>query len=151
MVIDVDKRCERCRELFSLLLDVGLSELELALVRSHLRTCSACRRFTADVEGATTLLRSAPAISPGMQIVLPRRRAPRRAAVAVLSSAAAIAAAATVAVIGLNGSQFGGAAHTASRQVAVRSDLSAMRLIRSRQLRMPSSWTNVLIRQIESD
>lgn len=150
MVIDADKRCEHCRELFSLLLDVGLSELELALVRRHLRSCSSCRRFAADVEGATTLLRTAPVISPGMPIMLPRRRTPRRA-VAVLSSAASLAAAATVAVIGLNGNPFSGAGQTALRHAAVQSDLPAMRLIRSRQLRIPSSETNVQIRQIESD
>jgi hypothetical protein len=157
VVTDADKPCERCRELFSLMLDVGLSEFELALVRRHLRSCLACRHFAADVEGATTLLRSIPAVSPGLRIVLPRRRAPRRVAAVILASAAIVAAAATIAVTGPSGSLFGGGGRTAAIQRAAAihgtapSDLPTMRLIRSRLLRLPSSLTNVQIRQIESD
>jgi predicted anti-sigma-YlaC factor YlaD len=62
------------RELVSLELDLGLSELETMLVGSHVRRCAACERFAAEIRGFTTMLRAVPLEPATEPITLPRLR-----------------------------------------------------------------------------
>jgi len=86
--------CSRARFWVSLRLDDQLSELEGALLDSHLAGCSACRSFAAASELTTTELRDAPpARHAPVQVTVPRRaRKPL-----VIAFAAAVVAAAAVA------------------------------------------------------
>jgi predicted anti-sigma-YlaC factor YlaD len=55
----VPERCERFRESISLGLDGMLSTFERTLLERHLRSCSGCRGFAADVGAHTARLRAA--------------------------------------------------------------------------------------------
>jgi hypothetical protein len=95
-----DRSCARSREWVSLRLDGELSELERLLLRRHLARCGSCRAFAADVEGATELMRSAPAEEPSQRRTvrvpaLPRPRIRYRivVAAAVLAAGAGIGSA----------------------------------------------------------
>jgi predicted anti-sigma-YlaC factor YlaD len=66
--------CERAREWASLRLDSELSELESALLDSHLRRCAACADYSAEIGVITAQIRAAelePLVRP---TVLPLRR-----------------------------------------------------------------------------
>jgi anti-sigma factor RsiW len=52
--------CDRTREWAALRLDTELSEVETAIMASHLDRCEECRVFAADVAAITRELRSAP-------------------------------------------------------------------------------------------
>ena len=95
------RRCDRAREYASLRLDGELSELEGALLDSHVDHCPSCRAFSEDLVGLTGQLRTAPLARPELAVSLPRRRfaALRRAQLSA-------AAAAVVSVVGI-GTLFG--------------------------------------------
>src|SRR4051794_8982676 len=92
--------CERAAQWISLELDGELSELEHARLARHLERCVSCRAWSADVEGFTSLLRSAPPaqLSSPLAVSVPFVRAKRRVAVAALVTAAAVGAAVVVAL-----------------------------------------------------
>jgi len=69
-----DHACRRARELASVELDEGLSQLEQARLGVHVRRCAACREFRASIRATTDTLRSAPLEQMERQIVLPHRR-----------------------------------------------------------------------------
>src|SRR5919197_5607379 len=98
--------CERARRAISLRLDGELSELEEAVLDSHLASCAHCTVFAADVAATTTTLRAAPLEVLGRRIELPlRRRAafgPRAATAWVAGAAAAAAALLAVTVLPSN-------------------------------------------------
>lgn len=85
--------CLRARESASRRLDGELSELGVARLGAHLRTCPECRVYAAELEQVTGLLRAAPPELPQARIVLPvRRRAARVQIAAVAAAAVAVAA-----------------------------------------------------------
>ena len=93
--------CHRTRQQLSLRLDSELSELEEALVASHLARCGACSEFASEIEGLTQTLRTAPLEEPSLQFTIPRR--PSRIGRVYMGSAAAAAVAAAVALGSLVG------------------------------------------------
>jgi predicted anti-sigma-YlaC factor YlaD len=95
------RRCDRAREYASLRLDGELSELEGALLDSHLEHCPSCRAFSEDLVGLTDELRAAPLARPEFAVSLPRRRF-----VALRRAQLSAAAAAVVSVVGI-GTLFG--------------------------------------------
>ncbi|HZQ80792.1 MAG TPA: zf-HC2 domain-containing protein [Gaiellaceae bacterium] len=92
----IPARCERSRQSISLRLDGQLSLFESALLDRHLRVCAECRAFAADVVEQARLLRAAPLELPAqpVELALPVRRQPVRAAAVTLVGALAAAAAA---------------------------------------------------------
>lgn len=89
----------------SLELDDELSQLERAMVESHLRRCAACRSFRDDLVSFTREIRDAPLEEfSGLPLVVPRRRRAYPDALAVASVAASIAVAVGV---GLSVGEFG--------------------------------------------
>ena len=86
--------CEHARRWAALTPDGELSELERRSLRSHLRTCASCTRFTQEVQGVTLLLRREELVSPS-SITVVTRAAPRRhllvARVRPIAAAAAVA------------------------------------------------------------
>lgn len=85
----------------SLRLDDELSELETALLDSHLVRCAGCRQFASDAGAFTTALRSQPLETPET-LVTPLRR--RRARFRTFEVAAAALVVATVGFASLAGS-----------------------------------------------
>ena len=74
LVKPLTRQCERARECASLRLDGELSEFEQALLQAHLGRCEACRSFAAELEGATTRIRTAPLETLERPVALPSRR-----------------------------------------------------------------------------
>jgi predicted anti-sigma-YlaC factor YlaD len=66
--------CDRARGWVSLRLDEEISELEEALLESHLRCCAACRDFEATVRGAVLALRARPLERMEQPIAIAGRR-----------------------------------------------------------------------------
>jgi len=93
--------CHRTRIHASLRLDSELSELEEALMASHLARCAACRSFADDLAMITDSLRTAPLVEPPVHFQLPRKRA--RIGVARAGTAAAATITAAIALGGYAG------------------------------------------------
>ena len=93
--------CDRAREYSSRSLDGELSEIERALLETHLERCAACRAYSIELAEIVTRLRVAPLESMQHPISLPSRRRVRARA---FQAAAAVAAAAVAATAGLVGS-----------------------------------------------
>jgi predicted anti-sigma-YlaC factor YlaD len=66
--------CDRTREWAALGLDAELSEVETAMMTSHLDRCQECRAFAADVAAITHELRSTPLEPPLRPIELATAR-----------------------------------------------------------------------------
>jgi predicted anti-sigma-YlaC factor YlaD len=88
--------CRSVRELVSLELDLGLSELETVLVGSHLRRCPSCERFAAEIRGVTVLIRAVQLEPVTQPVTLPRLR---RAVVRQAAMRLAQASSAAIAVV----------------------------------------------------
>jgi predicted anti-sigma-YlaC factor YlaD len=91
--------CERARRWSSLRLDGELSELESALLDSHLGRCSSCRAFARGAEGVAALLSAVRLERPApLALSVPRTRRAKRAmqsfAIAALVLCTTLAAAA---------------------------------------------------------
>jgi anti-sigma factor RsiW len=56
----VNRHCDRARAAISFEVDGELSELELAVLRRHLRQCERCVSFRADTMAFSEMLRAAP-------------------------------------------------------------------------------------------
>ena len=85
--------CERARAWASLHVDGELSELEQALLRSHLGRCADCSGFVARLEGIEAVIRSAPLEPLSRPVQVRRFRSSR--SLRMLQAAAAVAAVAT--------------------------------------------------------
>jgi len=84
--------CDRARAWVSLRLDGELSELEGAMLGSHLERCKTCRAFAAEAVGFTLALRASPLESLERPITLPAARRSARRAVQFGAAAALVAA-----------------------------------------------------------
>jgi anti-sigma factor RsiW len=88
--------CDRVRGQISVGLDGELSQLERAMVASHIERCPACREFEVEVSGFTHALREAPLEPMARPVtIVPRRR--------YVGTRVQVAAAAAVAVAALVG------------------------------------------------
>jgi hypothetical protein len=126
--------CRRGRELVSLALDGEISELEEALLGSHLAACADCREFRAQIAPATALLRAAPFEEPARAIVLPPRRAFGFRSLQVGAAAAVVAIAAAASLfIGPFGSRNQPAAHRTGA-VSAADNMRQLQLIRRPEL-----------------
>jgi predicted anti-sigma-YlaC factor YlaD len=87
--------CERARGQISVGLDGELSQLERAMITSHVERCDACQQFEREVSGFTRALRETPleVMARPVTIQRPRRQAGTRIQMA---AAAAVAVAALV-------------------------------------------------------
>ena len=100
--------CERARAWASLELDAELSELERALLESHLSRCVACAAVVADMRALTRLVRGAELERPERTIFEPRaRHATRGSGVALRVALAATLAALAAGLGALTGSLSG--------------------------------------------
>lgn len=102
MAMESGHRCERARAWASLRVDDELSQLESALLDAHLRVCSSCRAFAAQIVASTAAVRGAGLVALPQPVLIPvqRRRAHRGVAGAV-AAAAMLAASAAGAVFGV--------------------------------------------------
>ena len=91
-------RCDPTRNLIALGLDGDLSELERALVSTHLKRCAQCRVFEADVNAFTRMLRETPpeTLDRPVELSLPYRRRVRGVARQALQAASGVAAVAAM-------------------------------------------------------
>jgi predicted anti-sigma-YlaC factor YlaD len=125
--------CDRIRGWVSAELDGELSELETALLQSHLRDCGACRAFSAEASTFTAALRAAPAELPTAPVrVLRRRRALLQPLRVPAVAALALSAVALSGLFASLHSSLGGANATSAAQFA-NQDLRAIRLEKGRQ------------------
>jgi predicted anti-sigma-YlaC factor YlaD len=89
--------CDRVRAQVSLEVDGELSQLERRMLRAHLDRCEDCSTFSAEVQGFTREIRSAPLEPVGRPVAIPRLRRPSFARVQVAAVAAVFVAAAGIA------------------------------------------------------
>jgi Putative zinc-finger len=123
--------CRRGRELVSLELDGEISQLEEALLGTHLAICEDCRSFRAQMGPATATLRAAPLEQLERAIVLPPHRAIglRTLQVGAAAAVVAIAGAASLLLGPLRGEAPARASHV--RGVHAASDsMRALQLVR---------------------
>src|SRR5262245_41529743 len=85
--------CERAREWASLRLDGELSQLESAMLESHLARCAACSEAVSQTEAFTTALRTSPLEALRRPIAIPRAAAAMRAARVTAAAAVMLVAA----------------------------------------------------------
>ena len=88
--------CDRVRAQISFGLDGELSQLEHAMLSSHLERCADCRAYETDVTTFTRAMREAPLEAPARPVVV----RPRRRFVATRIQVGAAAAAAVAALFG---------------------------------------------------
>jgi anti-sigma factor RsiW len=100
--------CDRVRGQISLELDGELSQLERAMVASHLRRCPSCAAFRVNAMSFTHALRTAPLEALGRPVEVPslRRRALAEVRFGAVRVAAAAAGIAVVLSLGLSTSGF---------------------------------------------
>lgn len=84
--------CERAREWASLRLDGELSQLENAMLESHLTRCAACDEVVFRTEAFTTALRTSPLEALRRPIAIPRAAAMRAARVTAAAAVMLVAA-----------------------------------------------------------
>jgi predicted anti-sigma-YlaC factor YlaD len=97
--------CERVRGQISVRLDGELSQLERAMVASHLERCATCRQYEIEVSGFTQVLREAPLEPMARPIPIQRRRRHVGARVQVAAAAAVAVAVLVGASQALRGQQ----------------------------------------------
>lgn len=90
--------CERIRAQVSAGLDEDLSQLERAMIASHLERCPPCAEYAAGVSFVTSALRQAPLEPLARAIAVHRARRPIHAR---LQGRAQVAAAAAAVVVGI--------------------------------------------------
>src|SRR5436309_14325274 len=93
--------CDRSRAWISLRMDDELSKFEHLLLGAHLAGCRDCRRFAADVDWQSNIIRGAELESLTWPVTIPARRSWRRPVLGV--STAAVAASIAALAIGLRG------------------------------------------------
>lgn len=119
--------CDRARQWASLRADGEISELENALLESHLGRCEACRDFAREAEGIASALRSValeriptPVQWDPVQLGLPRRRrVPLRVVQTAAAAALVVAAAALGSLLGVANRAADVSSRTALRHTAM--------------------------------
>jgi anti-sigma factor RsiW len=89
--------CDRVRGQISLALDGELSQLERAMLSSHVERCASCRAYQAGSAALTSLLRGAPLEAMARPVLVHRRR---RSIAGTRVQVAAVAAIAVAALVG---------------------------------------------------
>ena len=84
--------CERAREWASLRLDGELSQLESAMLESHLARCAACYEAVVQTEAFTAALRASPLEALRRPLAIPRAAAMRAARVTAAAAVMLVAA-----------------------------------------------------------
>lgn len=85
--------CAWARELASGHVDGELSEVEELQLERHIAGCPDCRRYLAELEAATGLIREAALVEPAHRIVMPRRSRGRAWVLSAGAAAAVVVAA----------------------------------------------------------
>ena len=128
--------CERAREWASLRLDGELSQLESAMLDSHLARCAACHEVVSQTEAFTTALRTSPLEALRRPIAIPRAAAAMRAA-RVTAAAAVMLVAAGLGSVFATSLPSSTAHHAAAPHLALAdSDDRLLREMRRDQLRI---------------
>lgn len=104
--------CDRARRWASLRVDGELSELESALLASHLARCVDCREFARGAERVAAVLSSARLERPRRAFVVPPRAGAARARLVARSAAVA----ASLACVGVGVAAYEGASGAGSGQ-----------------------------------
>jgi hypothetical protein len=135
--------CERAGQWISLNLDDELSELEQAGLDRHLGHCARCRALAAHMLGLTQLLRTAPLVELGRELVVgsPRRTRARvlsRAGIGVAVAAAAAAAAAVLISTSAPG-------RSTARAIEFRSAQEQIRFVQANELRLEPAPVAVVL------
>jgi anti-sigma factor RsiW len=115
--------CDRVRGQISLDLDGELSQLERAMVASHIRRCPACAAFRTSAGSFTHALRTAPLAALERPIEIPSLR--RRALAEVRFGAVRVAAAAAGIAVVLSLAIGGGAGILGSQPLQAKAEQSA--------------------------
>jgi predicted anti-sigma-YlaC factor YlaD len=126
--------CERAREWASLRLDGELSQLESAMLASHLARCAECHAVVAQTEAFTTALRTSPLEALRRPIAIPRAAAMRAAR--VTAAAAVMLVAAGLGSVFATSMSTSTAEHAAARPVIADLDDRLLRDMRRDQLRI---------------
>ena len=127
--------CDRAREWASLRLDGELSQLEGAMLVSHLDRCATCRTVVAEVEAFTRGLREAPPVPLSRPLAIPRRHAAMRAA-RVTAAAAVMLVAAGLGSVFATSVPSPASEHAAPQPSRLDSDDRLLRDMRRDQLRI---------------
>jgi hypothetical protein len=131
--------CERARGWASLRLDGELSELESALLRSHLDRCEACARFACGADHVAAALRLARLERPGpVALVFRSRRRASHVIQAGLAIALVTAAGAAAVLVGVGRQPSSPPADRPVAVVAVFESPDAFRALRRPLLLAPS-------------
>jgi hypothetical protein len=134
----IPQLCERARGWSSARADDELSELESALLDSHLTGCGGCRDFAAGAATVAAVLRTAVLERPApLAVVLPQRRPALQALKAVLAMAVVVAAGAAAALVGVDRTAAPGPAARRVAIVAGSESPDALRELRRPLLRIP--------------
>lgn len=126
--------CERAREWASLRLDGELSQLENAMLESHLARCAACDEVVVGTEALTTALRTSPLEALRRPIAIPRAAAMRAAR--VTAAAAVMLVAAGLGSVFATSMPSSTTEHAAPRPSVVDSDDRLLREMRRDQLQI---------------
>jgi predicted anti-sigma-YlaC factor YlaD len=135
MTSNLGQLCERARQWTSLRADGELSQLESALLDSHLASCGACRSFAVDVVAATSALRAAPAAALSAPIFVSRPgRAHGRAGMQLAGAAAVIAAMMAGAALGIHSLTGGTGSPKVTAMISTSDSMNTFRNLRRAQL-----------------
>jgi ferric-dicitrate binding protein FerR (iron transport regulator) len=126
--------CARAREWSSLRLDGELSQLESAMLESHLARCAACHEVVFQTEAFTTALRASPLEALRRPIAIPRAAAMRAAR--VTAAAAVMLVAAGLGSVFATSLPSSATQHAAPAPALVDSDDRLLRDMRRDQLRI---------------
>ena len=126
--------CQRAREWASLRLDGELSQLESAMLESHLSRCAACHEVVVQTDAFTTALRTSPLEALRRPIAIPHAAAMRAAR--VTAAAAVMLVAAGLGSVFATSMPSSATEHAAPRLALVDSDDRLLRDMRRDQLRI---------------
>jgi predicted anti-sigma-YlaC factor YlaD len=130
--------CERARQWSSLRLDGELSELEGALLDSHLARCADCRAFAADTAWIVDALRAAPVERVDARVTVVAPRSTRRIHIAAVAATCVLVLLAAAAGSLLGVADQNGSTRTAQSPKRTAMIASADSVDQLRKLRRPT-------------
>ena len=125
--------CEQAGQLVSQRLDGELTEIERTALDRHLAECASCRVVARDLEGIAQLLREAPQVPFGRELVFEGRRARARVAGRAAAMASFVGAAAVAAVLVVSGVR---QSETPASALSFRSVAEQVRYVKAEQHRL---------------